>query len=84
MRRASCYYAVFAASPNEPLPPAAALRPLDSQTAVTEGLGRNRGLHVSVDDEGNLHHAGLEFEREVSVPSQRAARHGRFYCGRAP
>lgn len=53
------------------VPGSAALHPLDDQQAVTEGLGRNRGVRVVFDAQGRLHLSGLVLE---PAPAPRQSR----------
>lgn len=48
----------------ETAPESASLRPVSNDVAVSEGLGRNRGVRVSFDAFGKLHMNGLVFRRE--------------------
>lgn len=49
------------------VPGSAALRPVSANEAVTEGLGRNRGVRMAFDAEGNLYMSGLLFRHELGA-----------------
>lgn len=50
------------------MPLSVALRVIDPGTAISEGLGRNQGMRVTADAQGDLHLAGLRFRRVVGSP----------------
>lgn len=51
-------------------PPSSALHPVDSEWAVTEGLGRNKSAWIRIDEEGLLHFNGLTMRLNPDEPER--------------